>query len=441
MTTREQLEADLDNARALPDGDAKVAELERIASHADALGAVRVAFDTRYALIEAYSEHTERWRMLPHFGWCLATFDRDQSLFDDWDAEMLRWYHKWAIGVLRATPRVSLEQTMAALDDMERRFREGGHSLHAIYSIRCRTANHVGDEAEARRFLDLWQTAEVDDNSDCSGCDPSRLAGLYTEWGEWDRAVAAIEPVLTGVVGCKEQPERALVASMVPYLRLGRFAEAAKAHVQAYRRHRYERDSLPYLSDHLRFCALTGHLERGLEILAEHLPWLDRPLDEMSAMDFYASAAAVCRLAAAGGLADRTVFRPEFGDRPAEDVPVADLGVRLAARALEIAAQFDARNRTGHQTARIERLLADEPLTSDLELPPDASPRDPARFAPPPEGRQDVIVPLSVTGIAAAVSERGDRFLVEDDVVVGGWGDTLIRMRCAGERGRSCTPV
>jgi hypothetical protein len=371
--------------------------------------------------------------MLPAFAWCLAAFDRERARFDDDDAEMLRWYHKWAIATLRSTPRVGLPQTVAALDDMERRYREGGHSMQAVYNARARTAEHVGDEAEARRYLELWRTAERDENSDCAGCDPCRQAELYASWGEWDRAVRMLEPILSGAIGCEAQPERALAAALVPYLRIGRYDDAARAHVRAYRRHRHERDAFPYLGEHLRFCALTGHLDRGLDILAEHLTWLDRPSDERSAMDFCAAAALVCRLAAAAG-SSRTLSRPEYGDRPAGEVPVARLGEELAAQARDLAARFDARNGTDHQSRRIESVLAATPVVDGVELPPDIQKRDAAAVAIVPEGREELVAPLSLEAITAILNERGDRYYVEDGTVSGRWPHAIIHFERQGER-------
>ncbi|MEJ3749369.1 YbjN domain-containing protein [Actinomycetes bacterium KLBMP 9797] len=417
-----ELRSALDEATALPDGDGKVAELERITAHADAAGDVRLGYDARIALIDAYNNHTERWRMLPAFGWCLAQFDKDRSMFDDWDAEQLRWYHKWAVATLRSTPRVGLAQTTAALDDMERRFREGGHSLQTIYNLRCKIADHVGDRDEARRWFDLWRTTDRDENSDCAGCDPSRQAELLASWGEWEAALQTVEPVLNGVLGCTEQPEKALVAVLEPYVRLGRHDEAARAHVRAYRRHRYERDAFPYLPEHIRFCALTGNVDRALAILAEHLEWLERPFDEASAMEFAAAGALACRLSPSSLVGE---------------LPASGVGAALADRARKIAAEFDARNGTDHQTRRVEAWLAATPIAEHIELPPDLPAGPPvSEGALPPEGREEVLAPLTLEAITGTLSDRGDKYFVDEDGVVGGtWGQAMISFGRMGEDG------
>ncbi|SDY51438.1 Putative sensory transduction regulator [Micromonospora pattaloongensis] len=433
--TRDEMREALEDARDLPDGDEKIAALERLLAHADAAGDLRLGMDIRFELIEAYHDHTERWRLLPAFDWCLAAHDRDPSLFTDRHAEMLRWYHKWAVATLRSTPRVDLDETLAALDDMERRFRESGQSPQIIYNLRCGIADHLGDEAAAREWLAKWRATPPDENSDCAGCDPSRQAELLAGWGEWAEAVATVEPVLSGMVGCTEQPEKALVAIMLPHLHLGRYAEAAAAHVRAYRRHRFERDSVGYLAEHLRFCALTGHHARGLDILEEHLGWLDRPYDEASAMEFAAAGALVCRVAHANGLGARLLHRPEHGERRAAEVPLARLGADLAATARNLARRFDDRNGTDHQSQRMESWLAAAPLTTELELPPDEPDGAELTVGSPPEQWRDVLAPLTVESIAAVLDARGDRYAVDaDDVIRGRWADAYLHFDRLGER-------
>ncbi|EWM65330.1 hypothetical protein MCBG_02463, partial [Micromonospora sp. M42] len=180
----------------------------------------------------------------------------------------------------------------------------------------------------------------------CAGCAPARRADLLAGWGDPEAALAALAPALTGWVEpqgpptrraerqtaatvattCTDQPERALTVGLLPWLRTGAVTEAARAHVRAYRRHRRERAAFPLLAAHLRFCALGGYLHRGLEVLTEQLPRLDRPADDLSAMEFAAAGALLCGLAAEAGLGGRRIHRPGHGSRPAAEVDVATLG-------------------------------------------------------------------------------------------------------------------
>jgi hypothetical protein len=362
MSQRDELAA----ARDLPDGPAKASDLERIAADADAAGDVRLGFDARCALMEVH-HGLQRWRMVEPFRWCRWTADQYAEAFGPADEAALRLHHRRAVLAAYGSPRIGLAQTVELLDDLDRRW-PGSRTVHRL---RCQLADHLGDEPAARQWLARWQAAEPDGDADCAGCEPAWHAELLAGWGEWAPAVRAVEPVLAGRVRCPAQPERALAAVMVACLQLDRPADAARAHVRAYQRHRTEWDAFPLLAEHLRFCALTGHYERGLQILGAHLGRLDFPYDEGSAMRFAASGAQVCRLAAAAGAATGFVHRPEYGERRAADLTVEALGRELVAQAEDLAGRFDARSGTAHQSGLVAARLRERPIAAPPPLLPD----------------------------------------------------------------------
>ncbi|SCL21742.1 Putative sensory transduction regulator [Micromonospora rhizosphaerae] len=459
----------LADARDMPDGEARFAELERIAVQAYAVGDPRTALAARFALIEAYLHHGERWRLLEPVRRCLAAVDRTPGLLDPADAQTLRRHQRQAVEAFFGTPRIGLDQARSLLDDLAGRL---GPDAEVVAELRCRLADHLGDEPTARREYDRSrydhsgsarltprrdpeqsydqsgsarltprrnreQSAAPDPVGGCPGCAPARRAELLAGWGEHGAALAELRPVLDGEVGCTDQPERALAVAMLPWLRTGEAERAGQAHVRAYRRHRRERAAFPQLAAHLRFCALGGHLDRGLDILAEQLPRLDHPYDDLSAMEFAAAGALLCGLAVEAGRGGRRIHRPGHGPRPASEVDVATLGADLFALATELAGSFDARNGTGHQSGRIASWLAERPLGAPVPLPADA-PDDgwPDGSAEDPEPAEEEPAPLSLPMITAALDRRGDGYAVEPDgTVVGRWGEAMIQFRRLGQRG------
>ena len=77
------------------------------------------------------------------------------------------------VSALPKFPEVPLDRTYAVLDDMERRYRDGGHSLQAVYKHRLPGGRHVGDAEAAERLVRRGTTTPRDDLSDCAGCDPT----------------------------------------------------------------------------------------------------------------------------------------------------------------------------------------------------------------------------------------------------------------------------
>ncbi|WP_198156424.1 hypothetical protein, partial [Thermobifida cellulosilytica] len=359
-----------EQAAALPYGRARTVAAEKALQLATRDGASEEElFWLRMALTEAYEHGGEEARAFTPFSRCLSAFDADPARYGPEAYKELLWQFKWMVSSLLSFPEIPLDRTMAVLDDMERRYREGGHSLHSVHSLRCRVARHVGDTAAADAAFQQMRTTATDETSDCEGCVPSMVADYLVGRGDHEEAIAAAEPVLSGQLNCIQQPQRILTVLIEPYLYTGRHREAADAHRRAYRVHR--REDVRHLSElgrHLFFCALTGNHARGLEILERHLGALDTPPNPHDAMEFAASAALLLDQLAAAGYDGLTVRRPAHGDRPEAEVGVADLRDQMRAHAYAIAARFDARNGTTAQTDWVRGRLAAEPVLESLPL-------------------------------------------------------------------------
>ncbi|MGH3656114.1 MAG: hypothetical protein ACRDUA_05600, partial [Micromonosporaceae bacterium] len=363
-----ELRAQLAQAARMPEGDARIALLEDLVRHADALGTERLSFDTRMELTSAYQHGGETGKGFVTFSWCLAAYDRDPGSFDQRDDSLLRWHYKWTVAALNRFPEVPLDRSYRALDDMQRRYLAGGHSLHAVHTLRCEVANHVGDLETADEWYREWCVAPRDENSDCIACDPTskvyHLAGRRRD----EEAVAIADPVLAGRITCNVQPHSIQAALLFPYLRTGRLDEAREAHRRGYRAIRGNRDHLDDLGTHLEFCALTGNEAHGLEILERHLGWLDRPADPMALLSGVGAAALLLRRLRERGHGGQRLRRAGFGERPASEPEVADLEDELRGTAIRLAERFDTRNGTDFQTRMLTRKLDAEPIVDNLSL-------------------------------------------------------------------------
>jgi len=393
--TEQELWVLLEKSWEMPFGDARTALVEEIVRHADAMGLRRLAFDARMGLTAAYHHGGETAKAFTTFSWCLATYDRDPGNFTADDDRHLRWQYKWIVAALRRFPEIPLDRTYRVLDDMERRYRAGGHSLHAVHSLRCLIADHVGDQEQAAEQYRLWNAAPRDENSDCRACDPDSKATHLALWGRDEEAVAIAAPVLDGRDTCLSQPHSILSTLLLPYLRTGRLEEARQAHRRGYRPIRTNREYLGTLAEHLVFCALTGNEARGLELLERHLDWYDRPPDPLALKAATAAGALLLRRLIDLGHADLPLRRPAFGDRPAQEVTVAALEEEFTATATRLVAAFDARNGTDHQSRLLRRLWDTEPFVDYLPLSEAA-----ARHGRP--GLAASAAPVAVSGFAGS---------------------------------------
>ncbi|MGC4852215.1 hypothetical protein ACLQ24_02185 [Micromonospora sp. DT4] len=384
----------------MPHGAGQIAALEQLLRRVDAADDRHLAFVTRMQATTGYVYGGEPAKSFVTFSWCLSEFDRDPQPYHQRHLHQLLWHFKYMVSGLLKFPEVPLDRTYAVLDDMERRYRAGGHSLQTVYKHRFRVADHVGDAEAAAHWYRLWQTTPRDDLSDCAGCDPTSQVGYLADTGRDAEAVALAEPVLAGRLTCTEQPQAILTALLLPYLRTGRGESARDAHREAYRKLRGSLADLWDIGDHIEFCTLTGNEARAVELVERHLDWLDRPPSPAAAMHFAATAAAALLRAGAA-----TVYRRAAEGRPAAEVSVPALAEELAGTATELAARFDARNGTTHQSEWMARRLAVRPGGEHLPLSASVR-RRPVR----PGGN-------APTGVAGPVSERPGRAPVEASTV------------------------
>ncbi|MFI6481911.1 hypothetical protein ACIBH1_28550 [Nonomuraea sp. NPDC050663] len=359
----------LEQARELPYGEAKAILLERAVKEAEAEGDPELLFFTRLQLTGAYQHGGEPGKSFAVFSRNVAARDADPGLYAEGLYDTLLWHFKWIAGDTRSFPEIPLKRSLDVLDDMERRYSEAGHGLHAVHAQRAYLARHLGDREAAEECYRRWVTTPRDELSDCAGCDPTGQVAHLAWTGRDEEAVALAGPVLSGALTCTEQPQDILTELLLPYLRTGRHAEAAAAHLRAYRIIAGHVHHLLEIGRHLEFCALSGNESRGLEILQRELPLLERPPSPYSELSFSACAALLLgRLESLGqGLA------------AVGGTTVSELRDRLERRAFALADRFDARNGTTGVGDGLRERLAREPLADYVPLVPHAR-----RVTPPP---------------------------------------------------------
>lgn len=367
MKSAEELWGLLKEASHLPYGAAQIALTEQVLRHVDAAGDPELAFQTRLFATNAYVYGGEPVKAFPTFSWCVADFDRKPAPYHERRRHSLLWLFKTMVNSMTDFPEVPLARTYAVLDDMERRYREGGEGMQAVYKHRYLVAKHVGHLDEADSWFEKWQAAPRDSLSDCAGCDPTTLIRHLNSRGRHAEAVERGVETLAQELDCAEQPQGVLSELMEAYLKVGRLEEAADAHRRAYLIERNNLADLWGIAVHIRFCLRTGNEHRGLEILQRHIDWLERAPSPAAAMHFAASGSALLRRVAERGHGDSPIRRTGR-----DDVTAAALAGELATVATELAARFDARNGTTYQSKLIAETLDAQPYGVELSLSPTA---------------------------------------------------------------------
>ncbi|MBA9004470.1 hypothetical protein [Thermomonospora cellulosilytica] len=313
-TDADGLRRTLDRARAMEPGVPRIRLIQRVMQNAMAGGEAAVLLDARFALLEdLLRPGREDWRT--DLFACLVELFRAHDarpalLGADRPAVMWR-----AVPIL--LPRVltrfgaHLRQIRAFLDLLERHCRPGADDLHHVRWFRTWVEARAGDRDAARaawaRFQALPRVGRFTAREYVL-----RSVRWWLDLGCDPEAFEAMEPLLdTGDTGREDY--------LLPaYLRAGRLDKAAEVHE---RTHRTAREA-PEVAAHLEFCARTGALDRGREILRRslglfHVPPGDRGFEFDRLRAFAAAILLSERVVAAGR--DETWTWPADECCPPED--------------------------------------------------------------------------------------------------------------------------
>ncbi|QFZ22350.1 hypothetical protein EKG83_37445 [Saccharothrix syringae] len=364
----------------MPEGMPRHEALERAARAADAVDHLPLGVSCRIALIRSAYDLGRYDLMLAPFAWCGTAEQRDPTAFDDWELHSFDWAHKWIVSGLLADPRFTLAQIGSFVDQLASRYQRLGYSMQPVHGARAELAAHVGDDEAYREHFARYLATDRGPMSDCEACVVEEQAGHLIRQGRHAEAVAHAEHQLARDTGCATQPQGILTTLTPAFVALGELDRARDAHVVA---HRLVRDDLVggYLDDHLVFCATSGNVARGVELLRAHLHRVHHSTSPSRAMDFAAGAALL--LSRVDGAEEFTVPR----DGITTPVRAAELRAQLEELALGIAERFDRRNGTDAVSRRVRQTLA-TPDTAPVPLVvPVAAPAPPesAEEEPPVE--------------------------------------------------------
>jgi tetratricopeptide (TPR) repeat protein len=360
---RTRAEELFNEAVAMPTGMPRHEALERAARAADASGHDLLAATCRIALIDSCYWLNRYDLILAPIAWCRAAEQRDISVFSEGEMHSLNWAYKWVPVGLRRDPRFSLAQIESVLDDLEDRYKRLGFSLQPVHGQRVLTATHVGDLALADEHFARFMATERDDMSDCAGCVVEEQVEHMVARGRYEEALRHAEPALAGTLTCSTQPQGVLTALLPALTALGEVERARDAHLTAYRRSR-EQAGQGYVGLHLEFCAVTGNVSRGMELLARHLDQVHHATSPIGTMNFAASAALLLSRVESADRVELAVPMPGGGTKI---TTARELRAFLETSALRLAGEFDKRNGTTRQSERVRAIL-DAPDTVHVPL-------------------------------------------------------------------------
>jgi tetratricopeptide (TPR) repeat protein len=355
--SEQELWAALEAAQATEGHEAQQAQLEDVVRHADAGGFPRLAFAARRALASAYCVGRQWDRAFPLFSRCLSEHDARKREFSPAEEASLRSWYCWIIQSMAEFPAISLPQIYAALDDVEQRYQAAGQNLREVYETRRSVAHIAADWQQEEHYFRQWMAA--------GGPGPglwdfALQVDRLTDRGADAAAYELAAPVLAGARTFGGPPVPVWIDMLLPLARLGRNAEARQAFRGARRNIFRDVYRFEYSGKLIEFCALTGNLDAGLDLVSAMMWGFDTLNRPTGRMDFAASVAVQMQQMVGAGRGDEPV-RWSKQDQD-EHVTAAQLLERMRGIALDLAAQFDARNGTTAQGDRVRARLAAQPV-------------------------------------------------------------------------------
>lgn len=358
---------------------AALAQVQRI----DAEGPPEARAYALHTLIEAYWFGGDEEKAYVPFSQAIAWYDEHPEWFDDTDRSNLFWSFKWMISGLRGFPRVPLQQLQNTMADMERRYALQGFSLDAPYQQRWQLAQHLGSPNEQALFDD-WVRQPRDEMSDCQLCATGDRVEYFIENGRVDEGLALMQATIADSSirsECFSEPATMYAVAQFAYLERGDTEAAVRAH---HRCRTYWDESFTYgsgsrdlrlLHDRafalemvrgqcIEFLARTRNVDAAVRLLQSNQRFLtqsDTPLSRLRFLTGVGAALLVLVNHQDCGEMTISVGLPDIET-------LSQLLVWVQAQATELAAAFDARNGTSHQSDVMHQSWQVEPYPTQLDL-------------------------------------------------------------------------
>lgn len=339
----EQIEDLLDEAGDLDHGPVQLAILERTVDLADAHNNLDLSFEVRSRLVESASFSGRPDVAMVAFSWMIATYDANPGRFDRYQ---FLWQYKWVLGFAPEFPTIGQDQLDELYDDMKRRYKAEGSTLHAYWTLRRDNADTMGRVADGKKAHAKLIATKQDHLSNCAACVQDGSVAYLASIGDDAGALKAAKPIFQGKMSCAEVPEHTYANAVLPSIRLGKHAEALAHFKTGYRLIDRNPDFLRQKGMFIVGLTLTGNLARALTLLDRHLA---ESLDAISPwwrFEFFLSARLLLEQLAQNGTITVPVRIPKkmelaTGDR---NPTVAALAEWMDAHLKELATAFDTRN-------------------------------------------------------------------------------------------------
>ena len=336
------------SAEQKPHGRERIALCESAVKMADEDREEKLGFQARQKLIFAALAGGRPELAIPAFSWCLAKYDRDPQSYN---ALSLIADYKWVAGRLYHFPQIERSTIELTVDDLERRYRANGESLHSLWLIRRDVAIGLGDLDRAGTCDKEYKRLPRGTLSDCLACAIDGEAEYAFDRGKFAVGLKKSDRIFADGLKCAQVPHKTHALVLLPLLRAGNAEKALEHHRAGYRMIKDNPAFTFYTGMHIALLALTGNTGRALQLVGTHMA------DALAGTDpfheFHFLRYCWCALHTISETKKKAKIRmPQLNELIAgeREYVLGDLAEGLAEKGLNLAGRFDRRNGNDYYT-------------------------------------------------------------------------------------------
>lgn len=354
MTMPDEIATLLDRADGLEYGPTRTSLCEEAVRLADTRNDLEAGFRARLKLTEAACFGGQPDLELVSFSWVLAQLDNHPDRFG-WHTWDVLWQYKWVVSEAPSFPHIGRDRILELVDDMGRRFRAWGSTMHAVHHKRRGVFEEMGDRRRALAAHTQMEKRPRDTLSDCEACCLSWSVHFLSFLGDYEAAAAAAKPIIAKRMSCASVPQNTYAAALFPLFKAGNLKTAMQYHRAGYRMVANRTGHLSDVADHVEFLVLTDNTARAAQIAERHLGMVaGYPTPSLRREWYRVLRLLFARLAEKGKKEVRFRLPADHPLKVADLLPPGTLFDWYDREARALAAAFDRRNGNAFYTAAID---------------------------------------------------------------------------------------
>lgn len=330
----------------------RISLLKQAIQIADANNDLDWGFDLRLDLIREERDTAHCTESFPAFAWILNTSDANPEMFDESD---FLWEYKWMASAARRNANISKEQIESIMEDLKVRMEKNGYTLRGYHSVMLYWYLSIGDIDKAKEYIEKRNATPRDRMSHCLACELDTDVELELKDGLIDKAITTANDLITKKLTCGIMP-LITFCNLTYYLGKAGDPRAAEYFVKAEEEFAEvdENDTslLSSISDLLLY--LTKYdKNKAWEYFQKYADW-ELNAEDLIVCDFSRS---VLPLLKEGGIkklnmSDKLPYYKADGN-----YDLGEIYDYYYSKALSLAKQFDARNKTNAYIKELEEVL------------------------------------------------------------------------------------